>query len=181
MLSLRKNIVLAVAGLGLAAAAQAQENAGVSGVTHVLGLEGIPRNAKGTVRVTGDAMQFERSGTGKSQTRFELPLAKVEDVFTGDDSQRVVGGTLQALSMFAPYGGGRFLSLFRHKVDLLTIQYRDSKGALHGVVLTLPDGKAAAVKKQMVDRGARTSVPVEAEMPKDEKKKDDKKTEGKKP
>ena len=173
-----KRIVRWCAGIGVcvllaAGAAVAQEKPGVSGVTNVLGLEGVQRNAKGTLLVEGNSLRFV-SSKGKA----EVPLAQVQDVLTGDDSQRVVRGTLQTLSMFAPYGGGRFLSLFRTKVDLLTLEYRDASGALHGVVLTLPNGKAVVIKKQMVEAGAKSSVPIEEDMKKEEEKKD-KKTEKK--
>jgi hypothetical protein len=170
MLRLGRGVAFAVACLVLASAAPAQEREGIGGVTHVLGLEGVKRNTKGTVFVDDAAVRFMAGSS-----RAEIPLEQIQDVFTGDDSQRVVGGTLQTLSMFAPYAGGRFLSLFRHKIDLLTIEYRDANGALHGVVMTLPDGKAAVVKKQMVERGARASVPPSAETPKDDKKKEEKK------
>ena len=65
--------------------------------------------------------------------------------------------------MFAPYGGGRFLSLFRSKIDVLTIQYRDANGALHDAIFQMPKDEAAKVKTQLVARGAHTSIPVEAE------------------
>ena len=170
MLQLRRCILLAVACAALALATAAQEREGVNGVTHVIGLENVARNAKGTLLVDDAALRF-LSGSGRA----DIQLAWVQDVVTGDDSQRVVRGTLQALSMFAPYGGGRFLSLFRTKVDMLTIEYRDEAGGLHGVVLTLPDGAALVVKKQMVERGARTTVPVEEEMKKEEKEKKEEK------
>jgi len=167
-------IVLA-AGALVAAPAWAQkeepEPKPASGAIHVLGLEGIARNAKGDLNVADGSLRFTRKGTGKDVTHFELPLAQVEDVFTSDDSQRVIRGTLQVLSMAAPYGGGRFLSLFRTKIDLLTIQYRDAAGARHGVIFTLPDGKAAPMKQQMVAGGAHASVPAEPQGEKKEEKK----------
>lgn len=162
MLHLGRCAVLVAACVALVLPAAAQEREGVNGVTHVIGLEGVARDAKGTLLVDDTALRFL-----SSSGRADIPLAWVSDVVTGDDSQRVVRGTLQALSMFAPYGGGRFLSLFRHKIDLLTIEYRDDSGGLHGVVLTLPDGSALIVKKQMVERGARTTVPIEEELKKE--------------
>ena len=136
----------------------AQETMTMPNVVHVLGLENVRHNAKGKLTVETGAVRFE-VGTARA----EVPLASIEDVFTGDDSQRMIGGTLGTLSMFAPYGGGRFLSLFRKKVDVLTVEYRDSNGGLHGVIFMLPQGQAAAVKKQLIARGARASIPVEEE------------------
>ena len=169
MLRLRRCVVLSVVCAALALPAAAQEREGINGVAHVIGLDGVARNARGTLLVDDTALRFL-----SSSGRADIPLAWVQEVVTGDDSQRVVRGTLQALSMFAPYGGGRFLSLFRHKIDLLTIEYRDDAGGLHGVVLTLPDGAALVVKKQMVERGARTTVPIEEEIKKEEKKEEKK-------
>ena len=56
--------------------------------------------------------------------------------------------------MAAPYGAGRFLSLFRTKIDTLTIEYRDSDGGLHGVIFTMPAGTADVIKKELSTQGA---------------------------
>jgi hypothetical protein len=55
------------------------------------------------------------------------------------------------------------LSLFRSKVDTLTIQYRDANGGLHGVVFTVPVGTAESVKKELIAQGAHTSIPIQTE------------------
>jgi hypothetical protein len=54
--------------------------------------------------------------------------------------------------------------LFRKKVDTLTIQYRDADGGLHGAIFTMPRGKADQIKKELVAQGARTSVPILADL-----------------
>ena len=96
-----------------------------------------------------------------SKSPSDLAPTSMQDVVTGSDSQRVVGGTLGTLSMFAPYGGGRFLSLFRSKLDTLTIQYRDADGGLHGVIFTTtPVGTAEVTKDALVGMGAHTSIPT---------------------
>src|SRR5215467_15338053 len=61
------------------------------------------------------------------------------------------------VSMAAPYGGGRFLSLFRKKIDTLTLKYRDASGSLHGVIFTTPAGKADGIKGELVSQGAHTT------------------------
>ncbi len=66
------------------------------------------------------------------------------------------------LGCCAPYGSGRFLSLFRTKLDTLTIKYRDADGGLHGAVFTMPVGKAEVLKKELLAQGAHTSVAPEA-------------------
>ncbi len=140
------------------AEARGQEATTVWGAVHVLGLEPIHQNAKGRLMVQSGALRFKAGTTSQ-----EVTIAAIQDVLTGEDSQRMVRGTLGTLSMFAPYGGGRFLSLFRKKVDVITLEYRDNNGGLHGAIFLLPQGQAAAVKKQLVALGARTSIPVEEE------------------
>jgi hypothetical protein len=64
--------------------------------------------------------------------------------------------------MAAPYGSGRFLSLFRSKLDTLTLKYRDTDGGLHGAIFAMPVGKAEAIKKELLAAGAHTTAPAEA-------------------
>ncbi len=147
---------IGVLPLWFASAVFAQQPETNSTVTHVLGLENVKRGAKGKLTVGPGSLDFV-SGKVKA----DVPISSMQDVLTGEDSQRAVGGTLGTISMFAPYGGGRFLSLFRKKTDVLTVQYRDPSGGLHGVIFSLPRGQAVALKKELVGRGARTSIPIE--------------------
>jgi hypothetical protein len=124
----------------------------------LVGLAGVKDNTGGTLTVEGGKLQFARS-----KSTSEIAATAMDDVVTGSDSQRVVRGTLGTLSMFGPYGSGRVLSLFRSKLDSLTIQYRDADGGLHGVVFTMPVGQAESVKKELIAAGAHTSIPVQTE------------------
>src|ERR1700685_212833 len=80
----------------------------------VLGLDGIKQNATGTLTVGKGALDFT-SGKKKG----EIQAASINDVVTDKDSQRTIGGVVGTMSMLAHYGGGRFLSLFRTKIDTL--------------------------------------------------------------
>lgn len=138
-------------GLQMAPAAPA---AAPTKVMHVLGFENVKKNAKGTLTIDGEFLKFQSAG-GNTQ----LALGAIENVTTGDDSKRLVGGTLGMLSMFAPYGSGRFLSLFRTPVDVITLEYRDANGGLHGAILTMSDGAAEPLKQKLVAGGAH-ALPV---------------------
>jgi hypothetical protein len=158
--------------LGVASPARAQappQRLAVPNVVQILGLENVKENAKGTLTVEGSTLDFT---AGRQKADVAIP--SLLDVFTGEDSARAVGGTVGTVSMFAPYGGGRFLSLFRKKTDMLTVEYRDDKGGLHGVVFTLPAGQSVVVKKQLVTLGAHASIPVEEEVQAREKQKEKK-------
>lgn len=124
----------------------------------VLGLEGLKHNATGTLAAQSGSLVFT-----KGKKKAIVPAASITEVLTGKDTERAIGGTVGTLTMFAPYGGGRFLSLFRTKIDTLAIEYLDTSGGLHGAVFTLPQGNALGAKKALLSQGAKTSVPVEME------------------
>jgi hypothetical protein len=139
----------------LASFAQQQPGSAVK-VVQIKGLLGIKDNTKGKLTVEGGSLHFVHE-----TTKSDLAVASMEDVVTGADSQRVVHGTLGTLTMLAPYGSGRFLSLFRTKLDTLTIEYRDADGGLHGAIFAMPVGKADIIKKDLIAQGAHTTIAPE--------------------
>ena len=124
----------------------------------VTGLTGVKQNTKGSLKVENGSLSF-----AYSKGKCDFPASSIQDVVTGRDSQRVIGGTVGTLSRLAPYGGGTAMSLLRTKLDTLTIQYQDSNGGLHGAIFTLPVGHAEAIKEQLLAQGARTSIPSKPE------------------
>lgn len=163
-MDLRKKIVfvlgsLAVLGMLAASSCVAQQPASTAAadapvkVVVIKGLAGVKDNTKGTLVVGDGSMHFAHEAV-----KADLATHSIEDVVTGDDSQRVIRGTVGTLSWFAPYGAGRFLSLFRTKLDTVTIKYRDADGGLHGAIFTMPVGQAEVIKKDLLAQGARTTV-----------------------
>jgi hypothetical protein len=142
----------------------AQETPAPVKAAQLLGLTGVKQNAKGTLKVENGNLQFVHG-----KTNADITAASIQDIVTGDDTQRSVGGTVGVMSMAAPYGGGRFLSLFRKKIDTLTIQYRDVSGALHGAIFTMPVGTANAIKTELVSGGATTTGQPTTEAPSSKK------------
>src|SRR6202030_766708 len=114
-------------------------------------------NAKGTLSVESGNLHFVH---GKASS--DVSASSIQDVVTAADSQRAVGGTIGLMSMAAPYGGGRVLSLFRTKIDTLTVQYRDADGGLHGAIFSMPIGTAEVIKKDLVAQGVHTTAPGES-------------------
>ena len=123
--------------------------------TESIGFAGVKDKTVGVLLIENGKLCFAHSAT-KSQ----IPAAAIEDVVTADDSQRAIRGTLGTLTIFAPYGSGRVLSMYRSKIDSLTIQYRDDDGGLHGAVFTLPAGTAETFKRALIKQGAHTTIPV---------------------
>jgi hypothetical protein len=134
----------------------AQQPAVPTKVVQITGLTGVKSRTKGSLAVEGGSLRFSHG-----QAKVDLAATSVQDVVTGNDSQRLIHGTLGTLTMFAPYESGRFLSLFRTKLDTLTIQYRDADGGLHGAVFTMPVGQADVIKKELIAQGAHSSIPTQ--------------------
>lgn len=148
------------------AEALAQEAAAPTKATHVLGFQDAKRSAKGTLDARGGNFEF---AVGKKKT--DLPITAIQDVSIGSDSRRVFGGPVETVAMFAPYGGGRFLSLFREKTDVLTVTYRDANGGLHGAIFSLAEGKAKDMKKELIALGAHTTPVQEPPKPAEQQEK----------
>ncbi len=126
-------------------------------VNHLLGLEDVKHNAKGKLTVSATGLDFQGAAS-----HAKVPIASIEDIFTGEDSHQTGGKVMTLAKMGVPYGGGRVLSLItREKFDSLTVEYRDENGGLHGALFTMPVGQASDIKKQLVAQGAKTSMPVE--------------------
>ena len=134
----------------------AQQSPTVVKAVQLTGLAGIKENAKGKLSVENGSLHFI---SGKISS--DVTASSIQDVVTGSDSQKAVGKTIGALSMAAPYGGGRVVSLFRKKIDTLTVEYRDADGAFHGVIFSMPLGTANGIKKELIAQGAHTTVAPE--------------------
>ena len=159
-----KNVLTAVASaLALVAfnpfvrSSLAQQPSGTVKAQMVTGLTGVKNKTSGNLSVEGGSLHFSHE-----QTKVDVAAASMQDVVTGADSQRVIHGSVgSTVLLAAPYGSGRFLSLFRSKLETLTIKYRDSDGGLHGAVFTMPVGKVEEIKKELLAQGAHTSIPPE--------------------
>jgi hypothetical protein len=122
----------------------------------VIGGDTIKNNSQGTLSVVGSSLQF---ATGKAK-KMEVDASSIQDISTNEDSRQNITGAAHFATMAIPYGGGRVLALFSHKVDVLTLEFKDAGGGYHGTVFVLPQGQAAPIKKQLLTMGAKASVPL---------------------
>jgi hypothetical protein len=156
MLSTVKVALIAATLFFCSSAGHAQQARTLTQAVQLIGLTGLNQNTKGKLTVINGTLRFIHS-KGNAQ----VAATSIENVVTGTDSQRAIGGTLGTLTQLAPFGSGRVLSLFRTKLDTLTIQYRDADGGLHGVIFTVPLGKAEMLKQELIAQGALTSIPTQ--------------------
>ena len=120
--------------------------------THLLGFAGTRNNAKGTLSIKGDVMEFQRSGKPSTQVK----ITSIQDVALGDQSRQLCGIPLTLAKAAIPFSGGRAVSLFSHKkYDTLTLEYLDSDGGFHGAIFELKKGQAEAFRNELLAKGAR--------------------------
>jgi len=150
-------VALLAAAIAAANASPQQISKAVKAV-QLTGLPGMKENAKGILSVENGNLHFAHR-----KAISDVSASLIQDVVTGSDSQKAVGKTVGLISMAAPYGGGRFLSLFRSKIDTLTVEYRDADGAFHGAIFTMPVGTAEEIKKELIAQGAHTSSSASAD------------------
>ncbi|MCM3871709.1 MAG: hypothetical protein ND895_13585 [Pyrinomonadaceae bacterium] len=158
MIASVKAVLIAVTLFFCFAATYGQQARTVTEAVQLIGLPGLKENSKGRLTVINGTLRFIHP-----QGNADVTASSIQDVVTGTDSQRVIGGTLGTLTLLAPFGSGRVLSLFRTKLDTLTIRYRDADGGLHGVIFTVPLGKAELIKQELIAQGAHTSIPTQAD------------------
>ncbi len=156
-------LLAVVAGLTFSVAPVYSQQAGTpppasmaqTDVKLVIGGENIKNNSVGTLSIVDTSLQFT---AGKK--KLAVPAASILDIFTNEDSRQDITGVAELATIAIPYGGGRVLSLFSHGVDVLTLEFKDANSAYHGAVFVLPKGQAAAFKKQLVELGAKASIPL---------------------
>jgi opacity protein-like surface antigen len=149
-------LLLAIAIASTAAAraedaGQPKNSSGPIPATHLLGFEGVPNNANGTLTVSGDALQFQKNG----KPAVRVKIASVQDVFLGDESRQVGGLPMTLGKTAVPFGGGRAISLFAHKkYDTLSLEYVDANGGVHGAIFQINKGQGEVLRNELVAKGA---------------------------
>jgi hypothetical protein len=149
-------LLILLAGLAETANGQSQvETSAASSsihVKHVLGFEGVRRNASGELSIQGDDLSFQQSGKPAAQ----VSITSIHNISLGEEDNQVGGLPMTLGKTAVPFGGGRVVSLFSHKkYDSLTIEYLDSSGGFHGAVFRLTKGQGQTIKSNLIAGGAK--------------------------
>lgn len=130
--------------------------------THVLGLEGVPDNAKGMLSVQNNGVQFHKGNSLAAQ----ISIDAIQDLSVGESDKQVGGVPMQLGKMAAPYGGGRVISLFAHmKYDTLTLDYLDANGGSHGAIFQLEKGRGQVLRNELLAKGAHFTLVADQAAP----------------
>jgi hypothetical protein len=132
-------------------------------VRHVIGLEHISSQKSGKLTVRNGEMQF---AGGKEVAK--VAITSIDGIFVGSETTQAggkAGRVVKTAAMAAPYESGRVLSLLmRAKVDILTISYHETGGALHAAIFALPIGQGSDMRTQLIAAGARESASAGQEL-----------------
>ena len=143
---LAANIAICLSHLAFAGAASALQSNPESSVSawtsskaqHVYGLPDTKPNEKGTLALNANGLTF----TGTS-TNAVIQRHSIVAVGAGNERVELWGTTGRIVRMMIPNGGGLFAAgVMHHRVDMLTVEFRDSRGGYHGAVFLLPAHEA---------------------------------------
>jgi len=122
--------------------------------THLLGFENTKSNCGGTLSIQGNELQFQQDGKPSAK----IEITSVRDVFLNDESRQIGGLPMTLGKAAAPFGGGRVISLFAHKdYDILTLEYTDVEGGVHGAIFQISKGQGELARNELVARGVPSS------------------------
>jgi hypothetical protein len=105
---------------------------------HVYGLPDIKHNKKGTLTLSADALTFtDKSGNAC------IPRSSVAAMSAGNQRVELWGMGGRILRMTIPDGGGvAAAAVMPHRVDMLTVEFNDSRSGYHAAVFFLPANEA---------------------------------------
>jgi hypothetical protein len=109
------------------------------------GLGDVKPGTRGTLRLTDKDLYFESATAHAS-----VPISQITSVSKGDERAEK-GGTAGIVVRLYDYQGTKeVLGLaMQKKVDLLSLEYHDESGGLHGAVFVLPSDRAGALQERL--------------------------------
>ena len=112
---------------------------------HLIGLPEIREKEKGSLSISADALTFT-----SPYGRASVPRAKILNVSVGDVTLETGGTAGKITRAIIPFGGGSAVATVSHKNSgILTIEFRDQRGALHGAVFLLSKDEASQAQQQL--------------------------------
>lgn len=101
---------------------------------HAYGFPEVKPSKKGTLTLDATGLTF----TGKTFNT-TLPRNSITAVSAGNDRVELWGTGGRLLRMAIPQGGGlAAAAVMHHRVDMLTVEFRDTHGGMHSAVFYLP-------------------------------------------
>lgn len=113
---------------------------------YLAGLTDVKPGTKGALFLSSSGVRFE-----KKEMHASIPVTAITSVARGDERSEKGGTAGRVIRMFSNYRGG-FLIMgpaMSKKIDLLSFEYHDSAGGIHGAVFALPKGTASMLEDRL--------------------------------
>ncbi len=122
---------------------------------HLIGLPDIREKKKGSLSISSEDLIFT-----SPEGRASVSRSEISSVTVGDVRVETGGTTGKITRAIIPFGGGSALATVSNKqVSLLTIEFRDERAALHGVVAeNIPNCFIPAFLNSWTDRSMQTRL-----------------------
>ena len=105
---------------------------------HVYGFSEIKAHTKGTLTLSADALTFSKKSGNAS-----IPRSSLTAVSAGNERVELWGIEGRIMRMAIPDSGGlAAAAVLHHRIDMLTVEFRDSRGGGHRAVFFLPANEA---------------------------------------
>jgi len=116
-------------------------------VEHAYGLPEIKAHQKGTLTINSGGLTF----TGKSGS-YNVPRSALVAVSSDNERVELWGMKGRLLRMAIPNGGGiAAAGVMHHKVNMLSVEFKDLRNGYHAAVFYLPAGEAEHVIASFAD------------------------------
>jgi hypothetical protein len=131
---------------------------------HAYGLPDIKPKANGTIVIDKASLTFITKAS-----RYTIPWAQTTLVSNGTERVELWGTTGRIVRMAIPNGGGLAAAgVMQHKVNELTVDFRDARGAYHGAVFYVSAADSAHVLdlySHIIQPGQPSSTPEQNSAP----------------
>lgn len=113
---------------------------------YLAGLTDVKPGTNGSLFLSPGEVRFENKDIHAS-----IPVTQITSVANGDERAERGGTTGSVVRLLAHYHGGFVIMgpAMGKKVDLLSFEYHDPTGGLHGAVFVLPKGTASTLEERL--------------------------------
>ena len=123
---------------------------------HIYGLPEVNAHTMGTLTLSADDLTFTEKGDSTA-----IPRNTITAVSAGDQRVELWGITGRLLRMTIPDGGGLAIAaVTQHRVDMLTVDFNDTRGGAHSAVFFLGAKTADAALQSFALAPKSSRMPV---------------------
>jgi len=113
---------------------------------YLTGLTDVKPGTDGVLVLSSSEVRFKSKDVNGA-----IPIAQITSVAKGDERAERGGTAGEIVRNLANYHGSNMVLglAMQKKIDLLSFEYHDETGGLHGAVFVLPKGTASALEKRL--------------------------------